>query len=91
MAYFWSKFKEGLDVKKLLLGSVLLISVMGVLNAKSYECNRYVNGKYEGFVKVHADSKSEAVNKAFEKYRKLNEGPFTNMKVDSIKCEIPIF
>ena len=78
-------------MKKLLLGSVLLVGLMSVTSAKSYECKRYVNGKYAGFVKVHADSKSEAVNKAFEKYRKLNEGPFTNMKVDSIKCEISIF
>ena len=78
-------------MKKLLLGSVLLIGLMSVVSAKSYECKRYVNGKYEGFLKVRADSKSEAVNKALEKYRKLNRGLFTNLKVDDIKCERSMF
>ena len=78
-------------MKKLLLGSVLLVLVMGVANAKSYECKRYANGKYAGFVKVSADSEREAVNIAYEKYRKMNKGLFTNLKVDDIKCERSMF
>ena len=78
-------------MKKLLLGSVLLVLLMGVSNAKIYECNRYENGKYADFVKVRADSESEAINKALEKYREINKRPFTNKKVDAIKCKISAF
>ena len=78
-------------MKKLLLGSVLLVLLMGVINAKSYECNRYEKGKYADFVKVRADSENEAVRKALEKYRKINESPLTNKKVDAIKCKRSMF
>ena len=78
-------------MKKLLLGSVLLVGLMSVVSAKSYECKRYENNKYAGFVKVSADSNSEAVNKALEKYKKMNRGLFTNLKVDAIKCERSMF
>ena len=82
---------KGLSMKKLILGSVLLVLVMGVANAKSYQCNRYTNGKYAGFVKVNADSESEAINKALEKYREMNKGLFTNIKVGGIKCKRSMF
>ena len=78
-------------MKKLLLGSVLLVLVMGVASAKSYQCKRYEKGEYAGFVKVSADSEREAVNKALEKYRKMNKGLFTNIRVDGIKCERSMF
>ncbi len=58
---------------------------------KSYKCTRYENGKYAGFVKVRADSESEAIHKALEKYKKMNKGLFTNIKVDDIKCERSMF
>lgn len=78
-------------MKKLLLGLVLLIGVMSVVSAKSYECKRYENGEYAGFVKVRADSESEAIYKALEKYRKINKSPLTNLKVDDIKCTRVMF
>jgi len=78
-------------MKKSLLGSVLLVVLMGVSSAKSYECKRYENREYAGFVKVRADSESEAVQKALEKYKKMNRRPFTNLRVDAIKCERSTF
>ena len=49
--------------------------------ALSYECSRYANGEYQGFIKVSADNKQEAERKAYEKYKKLR------LKVDYVKCK----
>lgn len=45
-----------------------------------YECSRYVNGEYQGFITVTADNRQEAERKAYEKYRKLR------LRVDYVKC-----
>jgi hypothetical protein len=47
-----------------------------------YECSIYINGKYEGFIKVVANSKDEAEKKAYIKYK--NE---LKMRVDYVKCK----
>lgn len=68
-------------MKKLLLGSLLLVGLMSVASAVTkYECSRYVNGKYEGKTNVRADSKAEAEQKAWQKYQELGK------KVHDIKC-----
>ena len=45
-----------------------------------YECSRYVNGEYQGFITVTADNRQEAERKAYEKYRKLR------LRADYVKC-----
>lgn len=79
-------------MKKLLLAAVLL-SLTSVSQAapshpytsqaaSTYTCYRYVDGRPSGgFVKISADSKSEAEAKALAWYQK--EG----MKVDYVVCE----
>ena len=77
-------------MKKLLLGSVLLVGLMSVSSAKTYECHRYLNGKPTGgHVKVDANSKSEAYDKAMEKYRKMHSGFGGGFKADYVKCKRP--
>ena len=49
--------------------------------SSSYECSRYVKGKWKGYVKVSANSKDEAVKKAYAKYEKMGE------RVDRINCK----
>lgn len=61
----------------------LIAGIFSSANASSkYECNRYVNGKYEGYIMIYADSKSEAEQKAYDKY-KYN----LKYKVDYVKCK----
>ena len=72
-------------MKKLLLGSVLLVGLMSVTSAKSYECKRYVNGKYQGWVKIKADNESEAVRKGYQKFKDIGK------KVDTVKCNTAMF
>jgi len=68
-------------MKKLLLGSLLLVGLMSVASAVTkYECSRYVNGKYEGKTNVRADSKAEAEQKAWQKYQELGK------KVHDVQC-----
>lgn len=65
--------------------TALILLTLGITSSiyasYSYECSRYVNGKWKGYVKVSADSKAEAVRKAYEKYEKMGE------RVDSIHCK----
>ena len=68
-------------MKKLLLVTVLLVGVMSMANAKTYECYRYVNGSPTGtWVKVKASSKDEATSKAMAKFKDLGG------RVDSANC-----
>lgn len=70
-------------MKKIILGLVALATFSSMANASmKYECSRYVNGDYKGFIKVVANNKSEAENKAYKKYK--NE---LKMKVDYVKCK----
>ncbi len=53
-----------------------------VVNASlKYECNRYVDGKYEGFIMMIADNKAQAEKKAYDKYKQMGH------KVHSVKCK----
>ncbi|HHT00817.1 MAG TPA: hypothetical protein ENK73_08190 [Thiomicrospira sp.] len=53
-----------------------------VAYSKTYECYRYVDGKPTGtWIKVKADSKSEATSKAYQRYDELG------VKVDSVNCK----
>lgn len=47
----------------------------------SWECSRYVDGEYQGFTKVSADTKKEAEIKAEQKYKDLD------LKFDYVKCK----
>ncbi len=70
-------------MKKITLGLVVLVALSSMLNASiKYECSRYVNGNYEGFIKIVASNKDEAEKKAYKKYK--NE---LKMKVDYVKCK----
>jgi cell division protein FtsW (lipid II flippase) len=82
---------KGLCMKKLFLGLVLLVLVMSVANAKNYQCSRYKNGDYQGFVRVSADSKSEAYDIAVEKYKKMEGGIFGISSGYSLTCKRSIF
>ena len=69
-------------MKKSVIVFLVLAGLSGAAQAKlGYECSRYVNGEYQGFVKVSADNKQEAERKAYEKYKKLR------LKVDYVKCK----
>ena len=66
--------------------SVIVFLVLAGLSdaaqaALGYECSRYVNGEYKGFIKVVADNKQEAERKAYEKYKELR------LRVDYVKCK----
>ena len=68
-------------MKKLLLGSLLLVGFVSVSQAKYYECYRYVGGSPTGtWIKVKASSKSEASNKAYNRFKELGG------RVDSVNC-----
>jgi len=70
-------------MKKIILGLVTLATFSSMANASmKYECSRYVSGDYKGFIKVVANNKDEAENKAYNKYK--NE---LKMKVDYVKCK----
>lgn len=67
---------------KLGLSLLIVLGLASIANASSsYECSRYVNGKWKGYVKVSANSKDEAVKKAYAKYEKMGE------RVDRINCK----
>ena len=63
---------------------VLVSGIFSSLFASKYICYRYVNGEATGgFVKVYADSKSEAEKKSLKKYR--DELGYTT---DYTKCKL---
>jgi len=67
-------------MKKLIFG---LISLTVVVSASlKYECSRYVNGEWQGYIDILADSKTEAEEKAYKKYKEV-----LKMKVDYVKCK----
>jgi len=64
----------------LLVGAMLLVSTFAQAESK-WTCYRYVGGEPTGgVVYVYASSKSEATQKALEKYKKLG------YRVDSVNC-----
>lgn len=70
-------------MKKIILGLVTLATLSSILNASmKYECSRYAGGDYQGFIKVAANNKGEAENKAYDKYKNK-----LKMKVDYVKCK----
>jgi hypothetical protein len=69
-------------MKKVIVAVMALGMLASVANASlKYECNRYVNGKYEGYIKIVADNKAQAEQKAYAKYKQMGH------KVDSVKCK----
>jgi uncharacterized membrane protein len=59
-------------MKKVLLGLLVVLGSVNIASASTYICYRYVNDNPTGgFIKVQADSKSEAEKKSFKKYKKL--------------------
>ncbi|WP_230656342.1 hypothetical protein [Psychrobacter sp. I-STPA10] len=66
--------------------SLIAVSALFVFSSQaqasySYECSRYVDGSPTGgHVKVVADSKSEAEQKAMQKYKELK------LRTDYVKC-----
>jgi len=66
--------KYGVAVFALLMANVASASM-------SYECWRYVGSSPEGFVKVSADSKADAVYKAKKKFQKIGS------RFDYVKCK----
>lgn len=69
-------------MKKVLTLAMLVGMFSSAYASMSYECNRYVGGDYKGFIKVSANNKDEAEDKAYKKYK--NE---LKMKVDYVKCK----
>jgi len=71
------------DMKKVLVAVMALGMMVSAANAGlKYECNRYINGNYEGYINVVANNKAEAEKKAYAKYKyKLK------YKVDYVKCK----
>lgn len=71
-------------MKKLV--SLMAVSALLALSSQaqagtSYECSRYVDGAPTGgHVKVVADSKAEAEQKAMQKYKEMN------LRTDYVKC-----
>ena len=68
-------------MKKSVIVFLVLAGLSGAAQALEYECSRYVNGEYQGFIKVSANNKQEAERKAYEKYRQLR------LKVDYVNCK----
>jgi len=67
-------------MKKLILFAIL--PTIGIYASSTWTCYRYVDGSPTGgFVKVTADSKQEATQKAIEKYKKLG------YRFDSVNCK----
>jgi len=70
-------------MNKLFLVAILAgVFTTSAMASMSYECNRYVNGEYQGFIKISANSKSEAETKAYNKYKNK-----LKLKVDYVKCK----
>ena len=68
-------------MKKLLLGSALLMALVSLSEAKYYECFRYVDGHPTGtWLKIQASSTSEAESKAYDRFKELGG------RVDSVNC-----
>ena len=71
------------QMKKSVIVFLVLAGLSGTVQAfAKYECNRYVNGKYKGYIKINADNKKEAEWKAYEKYIKE-----LRLEVDYVKCK----
>ncbi len=68
--------------KMLLLPPVLIVFFCASSSfASTYECYRYVKGQPTGtWIKVKADSKSEAERKAYKQFKELGG------RVDSANC-----
>lgn len=59
-------------MKEVVLGLLVFFGSVNIASASTYVCYRYVNGSPTGgFIKVQANSKSEAEKKSFKKYKKL--------------------
>ncbi len=57
-------------MKRIILELTALVTLSSMINASmKYECSRYVGGDYKGFIKVVANNKGEAENKAYKKYK----------------------
>ena len=70
-------------MKKSVIVFLVLVGLSSAAQAGlKYECSRYVNGEYKGFITVVADNKQEAERKAYAKYK--NE---LRLKVDYVKCK----
>ena len=52
---------------KKIVSAVLLISAMSSVSyaGLKYDCSRYVNGSYQGYITIVANNKAEAENKAY--------------------------
>lgn len=73
-------------MKKVFLSLVILAFSPISYAQTTYECYRYVNGSPTGtWVKVKAESKSEAESIAYEKMKG------NGSRVDYAKCKIPLF
>lgn len=69
-------------MKKLILSVAMIAGLASAANAGyGYECSRYVKGDWKGYVKVTADSKTEAEYKARLKWEKMGK------RVDSVNCK----
>ncbi len=70
-------------MRVLILTIALLVSTCTVSFAgMSYECARYINGEWQGYTNVVANSKEEAERLAFIKFTEE-----LKLKFDSIKCK----
>lgn len=70
-------------MKKLVLGMVAAATLVTLANAGvTYECSRYVNGSYQGWTTVVADNRSDAEQKAYDKFK--ND---LGKRVDYVKCK----
>ena len=74
--------KKSVIVFLVLAGLAGLAGLSGAAQAGlKYECSRYLNGEYQGYITVVANNKQEAERKAYEKYRELR------LKVDYVRCK----
>lgn len=73
------------QMKKSVIVFLVLAGLAGLSGAAQaglkYECSRYLNGEYQGYITVIANNKQEAERKAYEKYRELR------LKVDYVRCK----
>lgn len=66
---------------KQVLALTILMMMASASYARTYKCYRHFNGHSAGtWVKVKADSKSEAEYKAYSKFKELG------VRVDSVNC-----
>lgn len=69
-------------MKKILLTVPLLLIFASMSYANTYTCYRYINGEPTGnWIKIKADSKSEARQKAFIRWEELG------VRADSCNCK----